>query len=232
MSNSKKNNQAYKAKARKWKRRTGGTDYTAFLAGGGNPNRNVVGTMGRQRMQQTQAKGAKLLKAQRNATAADVKRSDAQYRSTGSTSEARSRPKASTSSRGAKGSTQGRTRSATAADIARSDAQYRSSGGRTGVGRRTSTPSKPSRSSSSTPSTRPSSTRSSRSSSTPSSASQSKGTKKNASTYMEHGSKLHRGRYKTLAEHRAAVAKQKQKASAASGEGRQALSMSDKKKKK
>ena len=216
MSNSKKNNQAYKAKARKWKRRTGGTDYTAFLAGGGNPNRNVVGTMGRQRMQQAQAKGAKLLKAQRNATAADIARSDAQYRSTGSTSEARSRPKASTSSRGAKGSTQGRTRSATAADIARSDAQYRSSGGRTGVGRRTSTPSEPSRSSSSTPS----------------SASQSKGTKKNASTYMEHGSKLHRGRYKTLAEHRAAVAKQKQKASAASGEGRQALSMSDKKKKK
>ena len=35
--------------------------------------------------------------------------------------------------------------------------------------------------------------------------------KKTASTYKEHGSKLHVGRYKTLAEHRAAVAARKKK---------------------
>ena len=57
--------------------------------------------------------------------------------------------------------------------------------------------------------------------------------KKNASMYMEHGSALHRGRYKTLKEHRAAVEKQnankaKPKSTPVSGEGRQALHMADK----
>ena len=69
-------------------------------------------------------------RSQPAATAADIARSDAQYRRFGTTSEARSRR-----SKGAKGTTLGRSGS-TAADIARSDAQYQASGGRTGVGRR------------------------------------------------------------------------------------------------
>jgi len=69
-------------------------------------------------------------RSQPAATAADIARSDAQYRRFGTTSEARSRR-----SKGAKSTTRGRSGS-TAADIARSDAQYKASGGRTGVGRR------------------------------------------------------------------------------------------------
>ena len=77
-------------------------------------------------------------RSQPAATAADIARSDAQYRASGGKTGVGRRASTTSSrsgSKGAKSTTRGRSGS-TAADIARSDAQYQASGGRTGVGRR------------------------------------------------------------------------------------------------
>ena len=77
-------------------------------------------------------------RSQPAATAADIARSDAQYRASGGKTGVGRRASTTSSrsgSKGAKSTTAGRSGS-TAADIARSDAQYKASGGRTGVGRR------------------------------------------------------------------------------------------------
>ena len=77
-------------------------------------------------------------RSQPAATAADIARSDAQYRASGGKTGVGRRASTTSSrsgSKGAKSTTRGRSGS-TAADIARSDAQYKASGGRTGVGRR------------------------------------------------------------------------------------------------
>jgi len=81
-------------------------------------------------------------RSQPAATAADIARSDAQYRASGGKTGVGRRASTTSSrsgSKGAKSTTRGRSGS-TAADIARSDAQYKASGGRTGVGRRNVTP--------------------------------------------------------------------------------------------